>query len=575
MIVPYQFRLTQENRMIRRLWLIGLLVGLFFSLGAAQDDKSYSADRFDVAVTVEEGGSLLVQETVTFRFVGGPFTFVFRELPTDHTDGITDIVATVDGRTLPAGTNSGQVEINGRDPIRVTWHFEPTLDTVHTFSLTYRVLGVVQQSQAADLLKWQALPDEYEYSIGRSQVTFNWPAAVEPSAAPAVLAGDGSLEHGPGSLVWTAQNLEPGDPLVIQVPFAAGSLITAPPAWQARQLQHSRYAWVWAVAAGGVLLAGVVALVIAFRPYQSSTAKDAGPSYQPPSNLSPVIAGILHQHSNSPNWQNALGTVFDLAGRGVLAIEETPKANWFSSPDFVIQQISYPPDLASHEKRLLQLLFRGQSGQSNEVKLSKLSQIETTSHWREYAKSFQAELEEAGYLSAERLIARRRWQITAGVLLFLALALFLMALLLLSVFGGWPLLVAGSFLLLSIIWFIAASALSVLSKAGEQVAAEWQAFYLYLQEVSRGKAAISRPDMFEQYLPYAAAFGLLATWSKQFKKSGWTQVPHYFHPLSRAGSDGMAAFAVMTTTSASTGGASGGAGAAGAGAAGGGASGAG
>ena len=122
--------------MLRKLLLPLLFVALLFSI-AAQDDRSYSADRFDVDVAAQTDRSLVVEETVTFRFVGGPFSFVFRELPTDHTDGITDIVAGVDGVPWPQGTGPGQVEIEGNNPIVVTWHLSPTSDTVQNFTLSY------------------------------------------------------------------------------------------------------------------------------------------------------------------------------------------------------------------------------------------------------------------------------------------------------------------------------------------------------------------------------------------------------------------------------------------------------
>ncbi len=78
----------------------------------AVPNKEYSADRFDASITAQEGGSLIVTETVTFKFVGGPYTFVFRDIPTDKTDGISILSAGMDDQTLQDGTGAGQVEIN-------------------------------------------------------------------------------------------------------------------------------------------------------------------------------------------------------------------------------------------------------------------------------------------------------------------------------------------------------------------------------------------------------------------------------------------------------------------------------
>jgi uncharacterized protein (TIGR04222 family) len=340
-------------------------------------------------------------------------------------------------------------------------------------------------------------------------------------------------------------------------------------------MERNRYAWVWAAAAGGLLVVGFVTLALFGRSPQYRPNIGSGPTYQPPASLSPALAGMLRERITNPHWATILGTLFDLAGRNVLVIEEKAKTGLFSSRDFVIRHLASPPDLRPHEEGLLQLLFTDKAGRKDEVKLSQLNKVITSSRWKQYAESFQAELKEAGFLSAERLQAKRRLQIVATTWLFLALALLIMGLMLMSAFGPWPLLAAGSLFFVAVMGYAVAGSRSVLSEAGEQAAAEWQAFYDHLRDVSRGKAAVSRPDMFEQYLPYAAAFGLLAAWAKQFKKKGWTEVPAYFHALSTAGDDGMVAFVAMTSATSSSGGAASAAGAAGAGAAGGGSSGAG
>ncbi len=119
--------------------------------------------------------------------------------------------------------------------------------------------------------------------------------------------------------------------------------------------------------------------------------------------------------------------------------------------------------------------------------------------------------------------------------------------------------------------------LSPLSDAGMETAVAWKQFSRYLKDVSKGKRTVTSPTMFEKYLPYAAAFGLLQQWTKHFEKEGWTETPAYFRVLpTTTGNQAMVAFVAMSAATNSSGGsAAAGAGAAGAGAAGGGASGAG
>jgi len=109
-----------EIAMLKRsfLWLIALLLcAIPLSVGAA---KSYSAERFDVDWNLTESGLLEVTETVVFKFAGGPFTFVYRDLPTAYSDGIWDIEASLDGQPMPKGSQAGQVEIEWDNPIKVT-----------------------------------------------------------------------------------------------------------------------------------------------------------------------------------------------------------------------------------------------------------------------------------------------------------------------------------------------------------------------------------------------------------------------------------------------------------------------
>ena len=125
--------------MLKKFIPLFVLLGLLLAPGSvAAAGKSYSADRYDVDLAIQNDGSLLVTETLVFRFVGGPFRYVFRELVLDESDGVADIQASMDGAALPTGKNAGQVEIGGGNPTKVTWHFGPVSDSTHTFVLKYR-----------------------------------------------------------------------------------------------------------------------------------------------------------------------------------------------------------------------------------------------------------------------------------------------------------------------------------------------------------------------------------------------------------------------------------------------------
>lgn len=564
--------------MTRKLWLfsvllIAALLAANISPTAAQE-KSYSADRFDVDVVVEEGGSLSVTETVTYHFVGGPFTYVFRELPTDHTDGITILETTVDGRSYAEGNRAGQVEVNGRNPLRVTWHLEPTSNTTHTFVLHYRAAGVVYANNSYDLLRWQALPDDYAYTINNSTTTIHYPAGVALAETPEVLAGQAAIFQDDHQIRFHMNDLQPNDPLVVSLRFPTNSIVTTQPAWQSKQQEQKVWTPIWAAIGAIILLVGVTTTVVQVQRISPKGQNARSIAYEPPSKLSPGLAGALLTAHNDPGWTTALGTLFDLAEQGVIEIDESPEKKWYRSHDFIVRLLERPSTLLPHQNALLDLVFTTKKGAVKTIKFSDLSNVVTSRRWRAFVQTMKAELKAALVYSPERQQALKSFTVAGMLFLFIGLGS-----LIIPAFSrvGTPfLLVSASLVLLGIIVMLAGSTISPLTDEAAQQAAQWKQFANYLRRVSRGKEAVAGPQTFVKYLAFAAAFDVLPQWARHFEKEGWTEVPPYFKALpQRNPADSMAAFVAMSSasTTASTAGAA--AGTAGAGAAGGGAAGAG
>jgi uncharacterized membrane protein len=133
--------------------------------------------------------------------------------------------------------------------------------------------------------------------------------------------------------------------------------------------------------------------------------------------------------------------------------------------------------------------------------------------------------------------------------------------------------IGGGSLLVAIAGLVVAANLSTLTAAGAEQADRWKAFKAYLQSVARGTEPAIRPDFFERYLPYAAAFGLGTRWGKFFQKLGGVPLPAWFHGVEGGQADFGAVVAVLGASDSSAASGSGAGGAAGA--SGGGASGAG
>ncbi|MBN2006194.1 MAG: DUF2207 domain-containing protein [Anaerolineae bacterium] len=563
--------------MLHQIFLALMAASLFFVPGYAPVAKSYNAERFDVDMVVEEANTLLVTETLALNFSGGPFTYVFRELPTDHTDGIDDIHAEMDGVELPAGTEAGQVEIKGADPIRITWHFAPTTDRTHTYTLRYRVHGVIRQETDADLLLWQVLPEEHDYTIAGSTLTVHYPNA-DLLGMPEIRQGDASIATETHSTTFTASNLAKNETLVVALRFPAGSFISAAPEWQTRGNEIDRSAPRVAVIATLCALVGIALIVIAQSRYRYPGRADDTFQTRPPAALPPAIAGaVANRCTMETAWGYALGALFDLAQRGVISIEEVERSSWFRSHDFIIKLHEQPADLRDHERGLLDALFLTKQGLTSAVLFSKL-QSNITGRLKAFTKPLEEELDRMGAFDPER----RRWrntQMIAGLGILLGGLVF--AIVLGVALSGasvlWAIAAGSVALILCVAMMIAGASTNPMSDEWQAQGVMWKQFGKYLQKVTRRHETLSRREMAIEYLPYAAAMGLAGEWANYMKKHEATDVPTWFRALANTPDHNYAAFIVMLSVAHSTGGAaSGGAvGAAAAGAAGGGASGAG
>lgn len=539
---------------VMALWIASLLVS------PALAAKSYLAERFDVDVVIQPDGMLNISETIVFRFTGGPFTYVFRELAFNNLDAIDDIQASLDGQALAQGTQPGQVEITTGRPIEVTWHFAPAQDTVHEFTLTYRVKGAIRQDAAGDTLIWRAIPEQHEYTINQGLIRIEYPAGVQPTIAPGVSVNEEGFEAGSTGTSFTLNTLDANTPVDIAVSFPGQSLISEPPAWQAEQQQRAqRTATARPYGLGAALftvLLGVIGVIQAGRSFRRDAGfsqNRAGQSYsEPPRLIRPALAAKL-TGSSVP----FLGTLFDLAQRGTLRIEESPK--WWGSRKFDLIRQPTGERLQPHERAFMDALF--QNTGNERVALSEISSLANN---RQYNQALDQELVAAGWRDAERSNRRRRFLGVSMLGLVTGLAslgaglwlsgfvpetqpaLFLIR----AVLTGAG--VAAS--VVALLGLIVAGLTSTLSDEGVRQASAWNSFSGYLRDICNGREPVASPDLFERYLPFAAGLGLATEWAEFFQKQANIPVPAWFMSFQSEEDDNgfMAIFSTLSSTDSSS-----------------------
>ena len=525
--------------------------------------KDYSADRFDVQITVQNDGTLLVKETVVFKFVGGPFTFVFRDIPTDKTDTIAIQSAYMDDRFFSEGTESGQVEIMQDNPIQVKWHFAPTSDATHTFVLNYRVQGIVQKEQNADALYWKALPTQYDYTIRSSTITVTYPQQATLLDSPQVRQGTAMISTVPNEVTFSASDLSANTSLEIGLRFAPGSLITQPPHWQQQQQQQQEFvdALILPFFSAGIVvfLLGTFLLILYYRRQRRHIPFDVEQNArlsEPPDDLLPAIAGTLLHSKPSwkqalatlfdllltfggkpqqiTSWNQALATLFDLADRGIVGFVDKP-GTWLSNePEthYLLELRSEPDDLARYERILLVSLFP--DPQCNTIAMSRLSEVYINREGS-ITKLMKLDMLDRGFFDPQRQRFGEGLGTISLRLLFFSAVGIIISLIVGGTSGAWPIVFpALGLLAIGIVACFLWATYSRRSEQGEQEARRWQAFSHYLTDMSEGQQPIGSLALFGQYLPYATSFGLLRNWITCFQRQGLIEVPSWFHALASA-----------------------------------------
>ena len=558
--------------------LIVTLCACLFVAAVAQPAaaKSYSADRFDSVVRVMPDGSLDVTETVVFRFIDGTFKEVFREVPVRRTDGVDIVRAEIDGQTMPFGSELGTVSVrqtNGR--MRVVWRFRPVEHVTRTFVLHYRVRGVVRHEGDADVLVWRTTPSEHAYRIESSKVRFELP--VQPQRPPGVTTrktGSHQVSTDGNVVEIATERIAANGWVDAGFRFPARSVASMPPLWQQRTAGIDASAPKWVAGAVLVFAAGLILLIGWRQAYDAPPPEpvSSGVDFQqPPDNVDPGLSGVLAANGRAA-LEHAMASIFSLAERGVLAIEEEPRG-MLGTRTFEITRRAGAGPLLPHEEQILDAMFRDRSDNTQKVSLTK-ARSRLTTRWSQVAKAFKGELGAAGFLDEGRWGLRRRYRVAAVAVVLIAAAGAIAVIPFIGRFGPWPLLIPAALLAVGLASLIVGATITVLSDEGVRRARRWRDYRKYLRLIAGGKKPALGGSLVRS-LPYAVALGLASAWAK-FLKTQPHLAPPWFRALPASTTDSAAfvAFVAHGGAGASSG-AHGGGGGAGAGAAGGGGSGAG
>lgn len=515
----------------RRNLFIPLLLLILFSQSTVHAQRTFYWDSYDVDIELREDGSLDITEHQTIVFAGGEFTYGFATIPRNRLDDINNI-SVREGDTV-FREESGEAPYTFRtidygDEIEINWYFPPSQGE-HTYTFSYTVEGAVRVEEGGSQVFWMAIPADVPGRIESSTVTMRVPDGVTIGSAIALVNGSevsaDSYEVGEDgrTAIFSYGNLGQGDTFETGVRFPTGQLDLGIPDWQRREAINDAIG-LTVLVISILMLVGLPIIVLAIwytRGRDPDVGKIAEFLESPPDDLPPAVAGSLIDEK--ADMSDIISTVVDLAKRGYLTIHEDKKDHEYRLTDKGWE------DVQPFEKRLIRAIF----GNKQERKLSDL-RYKFANKLPSIRKDLYDEMVTRGFFNRSPESVRTGYRalgILGGVLGLFGFIIIGAA------FEGIATATCPGLALIpaALLLIYTATHMPRKTVAGAESAARWEAFKNYLRNIEKYTDLQEAGAIFEQYLPYAVAFGLERSWIRKFQAVPTASPPIWYDPYPRHG----------------------------------------
>ena len=490
----------------------------FFPLFATAQE---SIPLFESTITLNEDGTFLVQERITYEVGGEERRGIYRFIPKDHpqdsgspfTDRSIEIELidiSKDGEEVPYTVTDSNTEFEVRigDP-------DVYITGQHTYEITYAVSGGYSYfDDGTAEIYWNVTGSEWEIPILQAIAHINDPYGllIEPSYCYAGVVGSdvrcGSLATASQGVTFSEELLESGEGLTI-AHAVDGARITF--------IHHERYnifPFLLLITIIGLAWMGLYA-------YRHMTthahSRTIIAQYEPYRSFKPMYAGMIQDGRLDPRDITA-GIVF-LAQQGFLKITKTEdKVLLLFEVDDYIVELLRPIDSVSDSfsADVLELLFSKHASVGSSVRLRDLSkdvhkQHENSLLLQKIHKDIKADMHASGLLEKERgRYITPLWVCGALILVLLGASLYTPTALVLV--GC----VCVGLLIVSIAIY------ERKTREGYVAQNHIQGFKHFLSVTDSERftfhnAPSKSPEQFMEYLPYAIAFGVEKEWAEVFK----------------------------------------------------------
>ena len=523
---------------------LGVLAWIVLATAPAHAQAAERIDRYDVAIVIEDDGSLTVTEKIAYDFASNERHGIIREIPTtlryddtyDREYPLTVLSVTATGDASADYTvehpGGGVTAIKVGDPDR-------TISGRHTYEIRYRVEGALNGFPDHVELYWNANGNEWDVPIRVAEAAVNGPADIRRVACYAGYQGSttpcGKSTVDGTAARFAARDLPPSGGVTVVVSLPKGSVPKPVPVLVERWSAARAFALTPAtgVASGGLLMllfGGIAYLLwrtgrdrrwrggqvdqVMGNPTgeaQSVPLFEGGASapveFAPPEDLRPgQIGTLLDERANT---LDVTASIVDLAVRGYLLIQEIPKEGLFGKPDWTLIRLEKSDDdLLPYERKLLDGLFRD----GTEVTLSSLRNT-FAERLRAVEGSLYVDAVTQGWFTARPDKVRTSWNRRGWLLLAAGIGLtFVLARWTHWGIVGIPVIVAG----LLLVWFD--RFMPARRPKGTAMLRRVRGFRTVIETAETHMSRWAEEEnVFPRFLPFAVVFGCTEKWAKAFE----------------------------------------------------------
>jgi uncharacterized membrane protein len=471
-------------------------------------------DDFQVDIRVNKDASIDVSESILYNFEGAERHGIFRDIPVKYQARggnfnlrISDIsVADEKGNAY----NFSLANVGANKQIKIG-DANLLVSGKKNYIINYKIKRAINYFDTFDELYWNGIGTQWTIPINNPAVKLTLPKNVsQDSLQISCYVGvsgsaekcDSSLDEKQNSILFTSQDLAPGEGLTFAVGFPKG--IVSQPTTMENILEIIKDNW--------ILVLPVIVFVIMFRLWWLRGRDPQGrgtiiAQFDAPDNLTPLEIGIIvDERSDSADIS---AQIVHLATKGYLKIKRVEnKILFFTSSDYELEKLKKIDDtLKSFERKLMQGLF----GDGATVKISELRNV----FYKDVKKindDVYQELTDLGYFLSNPDSVRKKF-IVIGIIL--AVSGFFVA----GFVGG---LYIFSTIVSGLLVIIFGSLMPARTKKGVEAREYILGLKEYLRVAEKDRidfhnAPEKTPDHFEKLLPYAMALGVEKEWAKQFE----------------------------------------------------------